>query len=57
MMSSGLNSPGDDAADDTSEALDMVESDLPGMPGRCAAMDDRYAGGLNERLKLAITLT
>lgn len=56
MMSSGLKSPGDDAADDTSEVLDMLDIDLPGIPGRRPATEDRYDGGLKERLKLAIAL-
>lgn len=56
MMSSGLKSPGDDAADDTSEVFDMLDIDLPGTPGRRPAIEERYDGDLKERLKLAIAL-
>ncbi|KAI1851973.1 hypothetical protein JX266_002826 [Neoarthrinium moseri] len=55
MMSVGSTSPGEDGADDTSDALDMLDSDLPGMPGRRAAMDDKYDDGFNVRPKLAIS--
>jgi hypothetical protein len=32
----------------------MLDSDLPGMPGRYEAIDGRSDGDLSERLKLAI---
>lgn len=55
MMSSALKSPGEVAADDTSEAFDMFESDLPGMPGlRVAAIEDNNDGDLTDRAKVAI---
>jgi hypothetical protein len=54
IRSSAVKSPqGDAGADDLSDVLDMSDSDLPGMLGRRAVIEDRY-DGLNERPKLAI---
>lgn len=49
-MSSALNSPGEDAVDETSDVLD---SDLPGIPG-LRPIVVRNMVGLSERPKLAI---
>jgi hypothetical protein len=51
--SSRLGSPGDDAVDETSEVL---ENDLPGIPGR-RPVDDRFNGGWSERSKFAMVYT